>query len=168
MFRSLCNRTKKEDLLVKLFPGTTKAESERCLRITTKLAVMVDCASRNAFSVNYRLQNDDTFPAKWRDDQTFVDFFHCVFPTYPTSPFRVSEAGKGLKAWKLLHRHHIQIVPTNDLVEHLVYNKTSRTISVFHQVAYLKEQIRHSPGTTLSESVEESLKRCVRRHALTT
>ena len=122
---------------------------------------MVDCASRNAFSINYRLQNDDTFPAKWRDDQTFVEFFHCVFPTYLALPFRVSEAGTCLKAWKLMHRHHIQIVPTNDLAEHLVYNKTSRTVIVFHQVAYLKEQIRHSSGTTLSESVEGSLTRYV-------
>jgi len=127
-----------------LFADAEETERHRCLRIITRLALMVDCDSRNNFSISFKTQSDQAFPAKWRDEQTLVQFLNSVFPADTASPLPTSDIGKRLKAWKLQKRYNLRIVPTDDLAEHLFYNSTTRTLSVFRQIAYLKAHLRHS------------------------
>jgi hypothetical protein len=164
-----CNRLQispgstKGEIESQLFPNVTEAaERHRCLRAVTKLAFMIDCDSLSNFSVNYKRQNEDTFPIRWRDGQTLIEFFHSSFPVDDTtSPLRTSDIGKRLKVWKLRKRYNIRIEPTNDLAQHLVYNTTTRTLSVFHQVAYLKAHLQSLSDLRISAAASESIPRYV-------
>lgn len=150
--------TPKSEVERQLFQdGTEEAERHRSLRTITKLALMIDCDSRSNFSVNFKRQTDEAFPTRWRDTDTFVDFFHSAFSTNETSPLRTSDIGNHLKAWKLRKRCSIRITPTNDLAQHLVYNKGSRSLSVFHQVAYLKAHLQHVSHLDISATAAESI-----------
>ncbi|KAK4450977.1 hypothetical protein QBC34DRAFT_378802 [Podospora aff. communis PSN243] len=66
---------------------------------------------------------------------------------------------KSLKAWKLRKRYRIRISPTDDLAQHLVYNHTTGTLSVFRQVTYLKAQLRHSSDMDISTPASTSIPR---------
>ncbi|KAK0710088.1 hypothetical protein B0T26DRAFT_679412 [Lasiosphaeria miniovina] len=106
---------------------------------------MIECASKDGFSARYRVQDGANFPVKWQPVQTFVDFIESTFPHDASSsvPLRAFTGDRGLKAWKLKAwklraRYAARIVPTNDLVQHLLYDRRTGTLSVFHQTAWLK------------------------------
>ncbi|KAF2676772.1 hypothetical protein K458DRAFT_424526 [Lentithecium fluviatile CBS 122367] len=61
------------------------------------------------------------------------------------------------KAGKLHRRLKLEFVPTSDLAEHLVYNPKTKSLAVFHQVEWLKAQIRYTKDRKLDEAVEVSL-----------
>jgi len=146
----------KREIETELYPNADEAERHRYMRIIVQLTFLLDCASCDNFSSSFKRLNNEAFPTKWVDGKTFPEFFNLAFPS--DIPLQVSEVGKSLKAWKLQSRYQIKIVPTNDLVQHLVYNKKARTLSVFHQIAYLKAHIKHSSTLALSAPIEESLK----------
>lgn len=158
--RASCAETKtqfQDDVL----PNTSLDEKERCTRMLVRLTFMIDCASAKDHSMKFKLNSKDGFPTTWNTNQTFVDFFSSAFPTYAEAQLHISEIDRNLKAWKLQHRHGIRIISTNDLVQHLFYNKNTKTISIFNQTAYLKAHLRHSVDTGWSDSVEENLRRYV-------
>jgi len=147
----------KAEIQRKLYSNVAEAERHRCMRIIVQLSFLVDCGSLDDYSSSFKRLNDDTFPTKWLDDHQFPAFFRQTFPI--NTSLQVSKVGKSLKAWKLHSRYKIKIVPTNDLAQHLVYNKRAGTLSVFHQMAYLKAHIGHSSTLPLSAPIEESLTR---------
>ncbi|KAI0103585.1 hypothetical protein F4814DRAFT_431937 [Daldinia grandis] len=140
MLRSQCG-TSKETLIRQLFPGLPNYKQEQSLRTLVKISFMLDTASYKSFSDDFQLRFGDAFPVNWKDDQSLVDFIHT---TFSPSVYRVTETHNKLKAWKLKKRHGISIVPTNDLIQHLLYDPRSRTLTVFHQVAWLRAQLRHA------------------------
>lgn len=125
------------------------------------MAFAIDPASRDDFSKGYKVENEENSPVKWQLDQTLVQFIQSAFAATTPDSWPVSMASSRLRAWKLKHRYGIQIVPTNDLIQHLMYNPRHRTLSVFHQVEYLKAHVQHSAERSLSETVEMSLKKFV-------
>ncbi|KAK3361600.1 hypothetical protein B0T24DRAFT_691480 [Lasiosphaeria ovina] len=137
------------------FPQIAHADQERAARLVVKVAFMIDYASKDGFSV----QDDANFPVKWQPVQTFVDFIESTFPHDASSPVppRAFTGDRGLKAWKLKARYATGIVPTNDLVQHLLYDRRTRTLSVFHQTAWLKAQIRHSAGQSLAAPAQTGI-----------
>lgn len=143
------------------FPRCPPAEGERATRTTVMLAYAIDPSSRDDYSRGFKVENEDTFPVKWQQSQTFVQFVQSAFPTTTQTPWPPSRTKSGPRAWKLKQRYGISIIPTNDLVQHLMYNPTHRTLSIFHQVEYLKSHARQSAQSSLSESVEQSLKKQV-------
>jgi hypothetical protein len=160
--RSWCTRTKEQFQDDILPPGVAADEKERCTRMLVKLTFMIDCASSRDHSMRFKLHSKDGFPTIWLSDQSFVDFFDTAFPITTSSeapPLRISDIVRCPKAWKLQNRHGIRIVATNDLVQHLFYDKASRTLRIFHQVAYLKAHLRHATASRWSDSVEENIKR---------
>ncbi|KAL7928736.1 hypothetical protein V8C35DRAFT_317401 [Trichoderma chlorosporum] len=139
-----------------IFPDCLPKDRERAAKIVTQLAFMIDPSSRDGFSIGYRIENEHNFPTKWLPTQTFTQFFTTAFPTESVDCWRSNTRCKRLRAWKLKRRLGIRIRPTNDLAEHLVYTPQTKTLAVFHQVEYLKAQIRYTTDRSLEESVEMS------------
>ncbi|EHK19534.1 uncharacterized protein TRIVIDRAFT_156525 [Trichoderma virens Gv29-8] len=137
------------------FPDRLPKEREKAVKTTVQLAFMIDPFSKDGFPMAYGMEND-VFPVKWLPDQTFIQFFNTAFPTDPLGLWHSAIKNRSLTAWKLKRRVGIQIFPTNDLAQHLVYNPTMKTLAVFHQVEYLKAQIGLTKHRSLDESAETS------------
>lgn len=153
--KSQCNQ-RLEEFQEEAFPDCLPENRERAAKATVQLAFMIDPSSRDGFSMAYRIENEDAFPVKWLPNETFIQFFNTAFPTEPLDFWHSSLRKRSLKAWKLKRRLGIQLRPTNDLAEHLVYNPRMKTLAVFHQVEYLKAQVRHTAHRSLEESIETS------------
>ncbi|KAL6693793.1 hypothetical protein J3F84DRAFT_379934 [Trichoderma pleuroticola] len=138
------------------FPDCLPKERKAAARITARLAFMIDPSSRDIYSMLYRIENEDAYPVKWLPNQTFIQFFHAAFPTDSEDCWYSNNKCKDLTAWSLRKRLGIVIIPTNDLAEHLVYNPKRKTLAVFHQVEYLKAQVRYTADRSLEESIEMS------------
>ncbi|KAI3331784.1 hypothetical protein HD806DRAFT_478283 [Xylariaceae sp. AK1471] len=154
--RSQCN-TAKATILQQLFPQMSKEGAELCLRSIVKIAFMIDPASLSFFSDEYQRWGEYC-PVQWKDDQSLVRF---IESTFPRSACRVTATHSRLKAWKLEHRYGISIVPTNDLAQHLLYDFQCRVLTVFHQVAWLKAQLRYVSNFNDPGSTQECLARGV-------
>lgn len=130
---------------------------------TVKLAYLIDPASRDHHANGWSFENETVYPVKWKPGQKFKDFFNAAFPTDTQNVWEASSKKASLKAWKLHRRLKLEIVPTNDLAEHLVYNPMTKSLAVFHQVEWLKAQTLHSKAMDrkLDEAVEVSLAACV-------
>jgi hypothetical protein len=158
MLRESCAITR-EQFQQAAFPGCKQEDADVATRAVVRLAFMFDPASKSEFSSGYKVQNEESFPVMWQPKETLTAFVQSAFPTSPRSIWPASTAARSLKAWKLKQRHGLRILPTNDLVQHLLYNPRSRTLSVFHHVEYLKAQIRYTADQNLNEKIEMSLKR---------
>jgi hypothetical protein len=143
------------------FPSNVN--QERAVRQTVKLAYLIDSASQDDYPNGFRFENEPIFPVKWRPEQTFYDFFKTAFPAAAGTQevWTASSKQTSLKAWKLRRRLGLDIVRTDDLAEHLVYNPQAKTLAVFHQVEWLRAQISHVKDRRLGEAVEVSLATCV-------
>ncbi|PTB63470.1 hypothetical protein BBK36DRAFT_1126198 [Trichoderma citrinoviride] len=131
-------------------------DKDRTTRVAVQLAFMIDPSSKDDFPMAYGIESEHVFPVKWLPSQTFVEFFQSAFPADPMEFWHSSIRKHTLRAWKLNRRLGIQIRPTNDLAEHLVYNPTTKTLAVFHQVEWLKCQVRRTLERSLEESIEMS------------
>lgn len=147
---------KLEEFQKEAFPDCLPADRERAAKTTVQLAFMIDPSSRDGFPMAYRIENEDIFPVKWLLNETFIQFFHTAFPTEPLDFWHFSTRKRSLRAWKLKRRLGIKLCPTNDLAEHLVYNPRMKTLAIFHQVEYLKAQVRHTAHRSLEETIETS------------
>ena len=137
------------------FQSDNILEREYSLRTAVKVGFLFDCASKDDYSDVY--QRAGAFPVKWTATQTFLDFLQGAFPAYSPKPFHSGLRKYSLKAWKLRKRYGIRLVPTSDLVQHLIYDRQTSTIKVFHQVAFLKAHLRHTAELPLEATFEESL-----------
>jgi hypothetical protein len=147
-----------EEFWTETFPSCDK-QIDAAWR-TVKLTYLIDPASQDSYPSGFRFENESVFPVKWKSKQTFRDFFNTAFPTADTKiqeVWKASSKRTSLKAWKLHKRLKLNIVPTNDLAEHLVYNPTTKSLAVFHQVEWLKAQVRYTENRELDEAVELSL-----------
>lgn len=130
-------------------------------RQTVKLAYLIDPASQDDYPNGFRFENEPIYPVKWQLEQKFKDFFSAAFPTDTQYVWAASSKQTSLKAWKLRQRLRLEIVGTNDLAQHLVYNPKTKSLAVFHQVEWLKAQIRYTKDRKLDEAAEVSLAACV-------
>lgn len=160
--KSQCNEELELGMFQQIaFPDCLPKDKEKAAKATTQLAFMIDPSSRDGFPMAYRIENEHIFPVKWLPTQTFIQFFHIAFPTESLDLWRSHTRSNSLRAWKLKRRLGIQIRPTNDLAEHLVYNPRTKTLAVFHQVEYLKAQVRYTAERSLEETVEKSFAKFV-------
>lgn len=130
---------------------------QHAARQTVKVAYLIDPTSQDDYPNGFRFENEPTYPVKWRPDQKFKDFFYAAFPIDTTDVWRASSKQTPLKAWQLCRRLKVEIVRTDDLAQHLVYNSKTKSLAVFHQIEWLKAQIRYTKDRELNESVEASL-----------
>jgi hypothetical protein len=135
---------------------------DKAARQTVRLTYMIDPASQDDYPNGFRFENEAIFPVKWKPEQTFQEFFKTAFPIANTQEmWTASSKQTSLKAWKLHRRLKVQIVRTDDLAEHLVYNPQTKSLAVFHQVEWLKAQISYIKDRKLDETVDVSLAACV-------
>ncbi|KAL6788657.1 hypothetical protein J3E68DRAFT_430875 [Trichoderma sp. SZMC 28012] len=157
ILKSLCNEASGLEAFQKAaFPDCLPKDREVAARVTTRLAFMIDPSSRDIYSMLYRIENEDAYPVKWLPNQTFIQFFHAAFPTESVDCWNSNKECTDLMAWSLRKRLGVEIIPTNDLAEHLVYNPKRKTLAVFHQVEWLKAQVRCTADRSLEESIEMS------------
>ncbi|KAK1755481.1 hypothetical protein QBC47DRAFT_380507 [Echria macrotheca] len=142
------------------FPHASQPDRERATRIAARVSFLIDCSSKDDYAEGYRLS--DGFPVKWKPSQPFLDFLRSTFVA-SKKPNRAWSAhimgrGKALKGWKLKKRYGLRFVPTNDLVQHLMYDPHSRSLKIFHQTTWLKTHLQHSANLSLDEDFENSVK----------
>lgn len=146
----------RSQLITQIFPTQSQEERERGMQAIARVAFMIDCAVKDNYSASFRV---GTYaPVKWQDYETFVGFLNRAFPTSTAPPFQNFPHKRRLKAWKLKRRYDITILPTNDLVEHLLFDREARTIRIFHQTAFLKAQLQHSTNKDYHLGFEDSVK----------
>ncbi|KAL4886117.1 hypothetical protein BJY04DRAFT_213652 [Aspergillus karnatakaensis] len=146
-----------------LFPGNTVSHRDRhdAIHSTIRVMFMLDCFLKDKFSPNYEVS--DYSPARWEAHEPLVTYVERAIPKDPMqriSDFQPHKAmyKEALKAWELKKRCHLQFLPTNNIMEHLLYDPRTRTVQIFHHTAYLSAHLRHAKGQPLDQSASESLK----------
>ncbi|KAH7035717.1 uncharacterized protein B0I36DRAFT_318948 [Microdochium trichocladiopsis] len=160
---SLCNNPvmSRADFEALTFAGrvVSPQDRERATGGLTAVALMVVSDSKDYYSTIFR------GTVKWEPQEPFLTFLQNLFSTGPSTT--AGQPGgihtiydqKKLKLWKLHSRFDLEIVGTNDIFEHLKLDPMARTLKIFHQVAFLRAQLRLADGLPLEMNFEESLKR---------
>ena len=115
--------------------------------IIVQLTYMLDCDSKDRHSRNRVIGNWQ--PTRWEHDQTFRDFVQETLPASAT-PMKPSQQDFGkLAAWRLKHQYGMQLIATNNIAEHLLYDPANGgTLRIFHQVSWLTAQAKHTQSTS--------------------
>ncbi|RSL95485.1 hypothetical protein CDV31_013882 [Fusarium ambrosium] len=137
------------------------SEKEYAARLVVSAAFMINCASKDYYSEGF--QSGTATRAKWEPNQGFADFLGKAFALNPISTVDQDEKRSvpnrgSLKAWKLVKRSNIRIQPTNNLIDHLLYDPKDRVLKVFHQTMFLQSQIKRYKNVDFDLTFEESLK----------
>ncbi|KAJ1331848.1 hypothetical protein MN608_05311 [Microdochium nivale] len=155
------------DLTLSAFAESTFAgtdilpqEREHAVHAVVNAAFMVDAT----FSRHYTPfeQHPGHNSAKWEAHQTFPEFMQ-HFAQLQIDQVQASEAQtlrhqKPIKAWKLRKRHRIEIIGTDNILEHLNLDPAAGSLKVFHHVAFLRAHLRRSRESRLDLSPADSLK----------
>ncbi|KAK9774265.1 putative RGS domain-containing protein [Seiridium cardinale] len=134
------------------FPTSSAKDIQFGIRNAVIIGFMVDCDSKDDHSKTYRLWDTLT---RWDANRSLEEFMQSSFPTF--SPFHRKDWASSPKAWKLRRRYKIRFIPTNDLLQHLVYDKQNLTVKIFHQTAWLKSQLRCTSKYSIDTNFAKSL-----------
>lgn len=137
------------------FGETDALEKEHVVRRIVKVAFMIDCASKDDFSDNYQLYQ--SFPVRWASTQSFVEFLERTFAITEPRSFHGRFSHRSLRAWKLKKRYGTRFMPTDDLVQHLLYDPRSATLKIFHHTAFIKANLLHTAKLPLDTKFGESV-----------
>ncbi|KXJ95173.1 hypothetical protein Micbo1qcDRAFT_171578 [Microdochium bolleyi] len=137
-------------------------EREHAAHAVANAAFMVDAAfnGRHAYS-NGR---SDPTNLRWEQNQTFSQFLQRFIQRHMDQSQSHGAQGlrqqKSIKAWKLCKRHRIEIIGTDNILEHLDLDTTTASpkLKVFHQVAFLRAHLTYSQESPLELSSTDSLK----------
>ncbi|RDW72594.1 uncharacterized protein DSM5745_07766 [Aspergillus mulundensis] len=116
---------------------------------------MLDCSLKDKYSKNFEVGNYS--PARWEANEPFVSYVERSIPIRP-GQFDANRHKKVLRAWKLKKRYQLQFRPTDNIMEHLLYDPLTRTVHVFHHTGYLKAHLRRSKDQPIDQQASESLK----------
>jgi len=140
----------------------TAAEETWLVKAVTSVAFMINCASKDSYSSGF--QYEDATRVTWERDQGFACFVEQTFranvATTPEQEARNRVAisdRKSLKAWKLAKRNKITIRRTDDLFEHLRYDRRDRVLHVFHHTTWLQAQLKRSKKVDFEIGFKESI-----------
>jgi hypothetical protein len=167
--KSLCNKPalSRDEFLATFLPmrDTMPKEKEYVAGVVTKVAFMVECASKDYYSEGFRGKSDGFRPVKWEGNQRLSDFMEQSFLSERVQTAAQQEKNgeaitrkKALKAWKLTRRYGIKIRATDNLLEHLHYDPRERIVRVFHHTAFLRAHLKRSKNEPLDLDFHESLK----------
>ena len=118
------------------------SDQDRAFNLAARIIAMVQPSAGQQFE---GLLEAGVRPVVWRGDTSFTAFLHSVFPKrqYPAlSPDQI--ASKVSLASMTSHRLKVaglNIIPTNDLREHLALDAQKGTVSLFHYTSVLEEHI---------------------------
>jgi hypothetical protein len=133
-------------------------DKDDATRTIVRVGFMLDCSMKDKYSEGFEVGGYT--PAKWEPNEPFDSFVHrAVQKTSKndrTSEFKAYK--KDLKAWKLKKRHKLQFRPTDNIMEHLLYDPETRIIKVFHHTSYLKAHLARSVDQLIDLDAHSSLK----------
>jgi hypothetical protein len=114
---------------------------KNALNIAVQASFMVDCVATEWHASDFRLGG--VRPTCWEANEDFCTFMTRTFPlsTKKKKARVVLENYESLKGWKLAKRIGISFKLTNNLADHLLYDRRHRTVYLFHQVAFLDAQL---------------------------
>jgi hypothetical protein len=136
----------------------TETDHEHSINVAIQLLLMVDCADKARHWEGYEVNGYK--PVTWRDSERLTDFMERIFPTNPAhrEASRAALQEKNmLKGWKLQKRSRVKFVPTNNLVQHLLYDPQDNSVRVFHHTAFLKAKLRLSADLPLDADMADCL-----------
>jgi hypothetical protein len=144
-----------------------KTDQTRALNLATRVLFMVDIPLGSS-----HLPHTVPLLGQWPDSSSVLGYLMSTFKAQSriemstmNVPMCALEGGETwdnilsvLSARKLKRIASLQIVPTDNLAEHLGLDKAKGIVKVFHHLAFLKEHL-HSSRTTASnqESMESSM-----------
>ncbi|KEF61661.1 uncharacterized protein A1O9_03229 [Exophiala aquamarina CBS 119918] len=120
-------------------------DQERVLNLAVRVSVMVNCSSWSPESGVLEL---GLFQAPWRQNVTYGQFIGLAFPQtdHPTINDDNLSGNIDLKAainaLKLTKRAKLVFRPTDDLRCHLLLDRRTRTVEIYHHTAFLKKQFK--------------------------
>ncbi|KAF5588577.1 uncharacterized protein FSUBG_11434 [Fusarium subglutinans] len=138
-------------------------ERERLARSIVKVAFMVGCSSKDFYSEG--LRSEGLSRVKWEENQGILDFMKQAFASgvaqttaQQENDVEALQEKKALKAWKLVRRYGIKIRPTNNLLDHLLYDPREKVLKVFHQTAFLRTSLKQTKDEPLDLDFEQALR----------
>jgi hypothetical protein len=135
------------------------SDMDDAINIAVHAMLMIDCAARACYSKGYEV--DGFKPVGWEDQESLTDFVKRIFPLDPVQnppkPWEVRRNRHALKGWKLKKRAHVVFRPTDNLVEHLLYDPHDNSVRLFHHTAFLKAHLRRSAAKPVDCGIAESL-----------
>ena len=146
LLRTNASWTRKE-FIRKMFPGyvASTRRGHDPVSVVVQLTFMIDCNSKDGQSRNRRI--GPWSPTRWEDEEGFQEFVRRTLPPHIQSAFPFQESRRILAAWKLKNRCNVQVIATNNLAEHLLYDPQTNTVRIFHNTSWLKAQLEHSART---------------------
>lgn len=135
--------------------GTQPSEQRNIARLITRAAYSIDCSP-----VGWTHAGP---PMIWSNSVSFLDFIKATFPLATSPPVLGlrRDFAKRLKAWKLTSRTGITLEGTDDLSQHLLLDKKTLTLRVFHHVSFLWAHLEKSKDDPLGLDFEQSLMKYV-------
>ncbi|KAK4225076.1 hypothetical protein QBC38DRAFT_280405 [Podospora fimiseda] len=138
-------------------------EKEHMARVTVGILFGIDCMLRDYYSFNQTQREMASQRIKWEMDTPFVTFienaFTCSTAHAGNTSYQQEFNTRSMKAWKLVKRYGITIRRTNNLLEHLELDRKTMTLTVFHQMSFLRAHLTKTKEEPLDLSFEESIKR---------
>lgn len=138
-----------------------ETDQELVLNLAVRVSVMVNCSSRRPESSVLEL---GLFHAPWQQDVTYSQFIGNAFPQtdHPTiNDDNISgniDLKDAISATKLTKRAKLAFRPTDDLRCHLLLDRRTRTVEIYHHTAFLKEQLRATKSLDKNMSINDNLK----------
>lgn len=142
---------------LKVSPEELEREVKRTVNILVQLMVMIDCETVDRHSVDYKIDNYK--PTTWKSYETFIGFVSGSFVEQKPredKDTKIEEAILAkhmLKGWKLVKRANITFLPTDDLREHLLYDRDGFTVRIFRHTAFLEAILKKYTDMTTALEV---------------
>lgn len=143
--------------------GLSDGNIRHALNVAVQAMLMVDPQARERRAAGYSLGG--YHPTSWLQHETFAEFLKKLFPPPMEQPAeRVKLAldeQASIRAWKLQDRLGLRFRGTDNIAEHLLYDRRKNTLYLFHHTSFLKTQLERFRGhrNPLEEVVETCLPR---------
>jgi hypothetical protein len=120
------------------------------------LMLMIDCSTAEKYPADYNISG--VRPIKWKNEESFQDFVERAFPKSDMLNLDFEGKENNLTAFNLQTYGHLRLIPTDNLVEHLLLDVRRREVRIFHHTSYLKAHLKLSMSKELDCPITERLK----------
>lgn len=127
------------------------ADQNRAFSLAARVVAMINSSAENQTD---GLLESGTLPITWQDEKSFAEFLEAAFPEEgdhtvrddTRESFLPSKEGKWAKltAKRLKKNAGLELVPTNNLQNHLRLDLKYKTVEIYHYTGVLKEHLLSS------------------------
>lgn len=155
------------------------ADQHRAFSLAVRAMTMVTSSVENQLD---GLLESGTLPVTWQSDTSFSDFIQQIFPAREDIDFGSNDHGDHLvpiptqgsnwssvTAMRLKKVAGLELIPTDNLRNHLRLDLKAMTVEIYHHTSVLKEHLKASLGCephddigrAISEQVTSLLPKCI-------